>query len=63
MRAVYSLEVADVPTEVRVVVPDRPGLFAEITTLAGELGVGIYDIALSQEGNPCVVLLRYGYRG
>lgn len=39
--------------EVRVPVPDRPGTLADITTLAGELGVNIYDltIAHSAEGD------------
>jgi prephenate dehydrogenase len=39
--------------EVRVPVPDRPGTLAEITTLASELGVNIYDltIAHSVEGD------------
>lgn len=50
------------PTEVmelRVVVPDRPGVLAEVTTLAGELGVNIYDleIAHSAEGPRGVLVL------
>lgn len=38
--------------EVRVPVPDRPGVLAEVTTLLGEMGVNIYDleIAHSAEG-------------
>ncbi|MGH9029970.1 MAG: prephenate dehydrogenase/arogenate dehydrogenase family protein, partial [Acidimicrobiales bacterium] len=38
--------------EVRVPVPDRPGVLAEITTLAGDMGVNIADleIAHSAEG-------------
>lgn len=38
--------------EVRVPVPDRPGVLAEVTTLLGEMGVNIYDleIAHSSEG-------------
>jgi len=45
--------------EVRVPVPDRPGVLAEITTLAGELGVNIEDleIAHSAEGSRGVLLL------
>lgn len=45
--------------EVRVPVPDRTGVLAEITTLAGELDVDIYDmeIAHSAEGDRGVLLL------
>ncbi|HUO49469.1 MAG TPA: prephenate dehydrogenase/arogenate dehydrogenase family protein, partial [Acidimicrobiales bacterium] len=45
--------------EVRVPVPDRPGVLAAITTLAGELGVNIYDleIAHSVEGDHGVLVL------
>src|SRR3954453_6593571 len=45
--------------EVRVPVPDRPGVLAEITTLAGELGVNIWDleIAHSAEGDRGVLLV------
>ena len=45
--------------EVRVPVPDRPGVIAEITTLLGELGVNIYDfeIAHSVEGDRGVIIL------
>ncbi|HEX2849281.1 MAG TPA: prephenate dehydrogenase [Acidimicrobiales bacterium] len=45
--------------EVRVPVPDRPGVLAELTTLAGELGVNIEDleIAHSAEGDRGVLLL------
>jgi prephenate dehydrogenase len=45
--------------EVRVPVPDRVGVLAEVTTLATELGVNIYDleIAHSGEGNKGVLLL------
>jgi prephenate dehydrogenase len=45
--------------EVRVPVPDRPGVIAEVTTLAGELDVNIYDleIAHSAEGDRGVLLL------
>src|SRR2546427_851845 len=45
--------------ELRVPVPDRPGVLAEVTTLAGELGVNIEDleIAHSAEGERGVLLL------
>ena len=45
--------------EVRVPVPDRPGVLAEITTLFGELGVNIEDveIAHSAEGPRGVIVL------
>ncbi len=45
--------------EVRVPVPDRAGVLAEVTTLAGTLGVNIADleIAHSSEGEQGVVIL------
>jgi prephenate dehydrogenase len=45
--------------ELRVPVPDRPGVLAEITTLAGALGVNISDleIAHSAEGERGVLVL------
>ena len=45
--------------EFRIPVPDRPGVLAEVTTLAGELGVNIYDleIAHSAEGQRGVLVL------
>jgi prephenate dehydrogenase len=45
--------------EVRVPIPDRPGVLAEITTLAGDLGVNIADleIAHSAEGDRGVLVL------
>jgi prephenate dehydrogenase len=45
--------------ELRVPVPDRPGVLAEITTLAGDLAVNIYDleIAHSVEGDRGVLVL------
>jgi len=54
-RVAATAEVA----EVRVPVPDRPGVLAEITTLASELGVNIHDleIAHSSEGDAGVLLL------
>jgi prephenate dehydrogenase len=55
---------AGVPTggdtvEVRVPVPDRPGVLAEVTTLLGEMGINIYDleIAHSAEGERGVLVL------
>jgi prephenate dehydrogenase len=46
-------------TEVRVPVPDRPGVLAEVTTLLGELDVNIFDleIAHSAEGERGVLVL------
>jgi len=46
-------------TELRVVIPDRPGVLAEVTTLAGELGVNIEDIEIahSTEGPRGVLVL------
>jgi prephenate dehydrogenase len=45
--------------ELRVPVPDRPGVLAEITTLAGDLNVNIHDIELahSVEGDRGVLVL------
>jgi len=45
--------------EVRVPVPDRPGVLAEVTTLLGEMGINIYDleIAHSAEGEKGVLVL------
>ena len=45
--------------EVRVPVPDRPGVLAEVTTLASELDVNIADleIAHSSEGEQGVLIL------
>jgi len=45
--------------EVRVPVPDRPGVLAEVTTLLGEMAVNIYDleIAHSAEGDRGVLVL------
>jgi prephenate dehydrogenase len=46
-------------TELRVPVPDRPGVIAEVSTLAGELAVNIYDleIAHSAEGDRGVLVM------
>jgi len=43
----------------RVPVPDRPGVLAEVTTLAGRLGVNVADveIAHSLEGGRGVLVL------
>jgi prephenate dehydrogenase len=45
--------------ELRVPVPDRPGVLAEVTTLAGRLGINIADleIAHSMEGGGGVLVL------
>jgi len=45
--------------ELRVPVPDRPGVLAEVTTLAGRLGVNVADveIAHSLEGGRGVIVL------
>lgn len=45
--------------ELRVVVPDRPGVLAEVTSIAGGLGVNIYDIEIahSAEGPRGVLVL------
>jgi prephenate dehydrogenase len=45
--------------ELRVPVPDRPGVLAEVTTLAGRLGVNIVDleIAHSMEGGAGVMVM------
>jgi prephenate dehydrogenase len=45
--------------ELRIPVPDRPGVIAEVTTLATELGVNVVDleIAHSVEGRRGVMIL------
>ena len=50
--------------EIRVPVPDRPGVLAEVTTLLGELDVNIYDleIAHSAEGDRGVLVLMVDVR-
>jgi prephenate dehydrogenase len=50
---------SETTVEVRVPVPDRPGVLAEVTTLFGEMGVNIYDleIAHSAEGYKGVLVL------
>jgi prephenate dehydrogenase len=51
--------------ELRIPVPDRPGVLAEVTTLAGQLGVNIADleIAHSIEGSAGVIVLVVPDRG
>jgi prephenate dehydrogenase len=46
-------------THLRVPVPDRPGVLAQVTTTASDLNVNIYDIEIahSVEGQPGVILL------
>ncbi len=53
------LEAAGDLCEVRIPVPDRPGVLAEVTTLAGTLDVNIADleIAHSAEGDRGVLIL------
>ncbi len=50
--------------EVRIPVPDRPGVLAEVTTLAGELDVNIVDleIAHSAEGDRGVLIVTIDAR-
>ena len=50
---------ADELAELRVPIPDRPGMIAEVTTLGAELGVNIHDleIAHSAEGGRGVLVL------
>ena len=50
---------AEEMAEMRVPIPDRPGVLAEVTTLAGELGVNIHDIEIahSAEGDRGVLVL------
>jgi prephenate dehydrogenase len=45
--------------ELRVPVADRPGAIAEVTTLAGRLGVNIYDFETvhSMEGEAGVLVM------
>jgi prephenate dehydrogenase len=45
--------------EVRIPVPDRPGVLAEVTTLLGEMGINIHDfeVAHSAEGDKGVLVL------
>jgi len=54
-----SLAPSSQTAELRVPVPDRPGVLAEVTTLLGEMGINIYDleIAHSVEGDKGVLVL------
>ena len=54
-----GIPAAEELVELRVPVPDRPGVLAEVTTLAGRLGVNIVDveIAHSLEGGGGVLVL------
>jgi prephenate dehydrogenase len=62
-RARRSLPVGTPPVEelveLRIPVADRPGAIAEVTTLAGRLGINVYDleIAHSGEGGSGVIVL------
>ncbi|HWE56412.1 MAG TPA: prephenate dehydrogenase [Acidimicrobiales bacterium] len=49
----------DQVVELRIPVPDRPGVVAEVTTLLGEMGVNIHDfeVAHSAEGNQGVFVI------
>ena len=51
--------------ELRIPVPDRPGVIAEVTTLAGGFGVNVADleIAHSLEGRSGVLVLVVAERG
>jgi prephenate dehydrogenase len=42
--------IPDALAEVRVPVPDRPGVLAEVLTLAGERGINVYDIEIAHSG-------------
>jgi prephenate dehydrogenase len=46
-------------SEVRVPVPDRPGVIADVATLASELDVNLFDfeVAHSSEGQQGVLIL------
>ena len=39
-------------TELHVVIPDRPGVLAQVTTIAGELGVNIEDLEIVHSRGP-----------
>lgn len=41
---------AESTVELRIPVPDRPGVLAEMTTLVGELGVNIEDLEIAHSG-------------
>ena len=48
--------------EIRIPVPDRPGVLAEVTTLAGSLGVNIADLEINHsiEGASGLLVLVVG---
>lgn len=58
------LAVADALVEVRIPVPDRTGVLAEVTTLVADLGVNVVDfeIAHSVEGERGVIILTIDAR-
>ena len=68
-RARRSLPVGTPPVEelaeLRIPVADRPGAIAEVTTLAGRLGINVYDfeIAHSGEGGSGVIVLVVAMAG
>jgi prephenate dehydrogenase len=43
--------------EIRVPIPDRPGFIAEVSTLASQLGVNIYDVEISHSAEGGGVLV------
>ncbi len=45
-----GVDPSQVPVELRVPVPDQPGVIAEVTTVLGELGVNIYDLEIAHSG-------------
>ena len=59
-----GLDPEEALAELRVPIPDRPGSLAEVTTLAGSIGVNIADveIAHSVEGGGGVLVLIVGAR-
>jgi prephenate dehydrogenase len=60
-----GVSIADDLVEFRVPVPDREGVLAEVTTLAGRLGVNIsdFEIAHSLEGASGVLVFVVAARG
>ena len=51
--------------ELRIPVPDRQGVLAEITTLAGRLGVNVFDLEIAHSGEGgagVLVLVATGHR-
>ncbi|MFM7617754.1 MAG: prephenate dehydrogenase/arogenate dehydrogenase family protein [Actinomycetes bacterium] len=57
-----SAAVAGPLVELRIPVPDRPGVLAEVTTLAGSLGVNIVDLEINHsiEGTSGLLVLIVG---